>query len=115
MKSLLLLLSAVPLLAADPLPSGAGLAAKYPGDVGIEKDSSVIQVEKFEQPGIAALAAQWETVSAKETMSFTADVPAGSAGKQSLLMDRQKGSGGSLYRRLKNAKAKNGIGYDQVF
>jgi hypothetical protein len=115
MKILLLLLTASPLLAADPLPSGLGLAAKYPGDAGIEKDPAVVQVENFEQQDIATLAAQWDTVSAKESMSFTADVPADSAGKQSLLMDRQSGSGGSLYRRLKNANAKNGFGYDKIF
>lgn len=115
MKTLPLLFTAVPLLAADPLPSGPGLAAGYPGDAGIEKDPAVIQVEKFEQADVPALAAQWETVSEKESISFTADVPAGSTGKQSLLMDRQKGSGGSLYRRLKNEKAKNGFGYDKVF
>jgi len=115
MKTLLFLLSALPLPAADPLPSGPGLAARYPGDSGIEKDPRVLQVESFEQADVAALAAQWETVSAKDCMSFTADVPAGSAGKQSLLMDRQKGSGGSLYRRLKNPKAKGGFGYDQIF
>lgn len=113
MKSLPLLFLAVPLLAADPLPSGPGLAAKYPGDAGIEKDLKVVQAEKFEQADIATLAAQWEGVGAKESMSFTADVPAGSAGTQSLLMDRQSGPGGSLYRRLKNAQG--GSGYNRIF
>ncbi len=113
MKSLPLLFLAVPLFAADPMPSGPGLASKYPGDAGIEKDPKVVQVEKFEQPDIAVLAGQWESVGAKESMSFMADVPAGSAGKQSLLMDRQSGPGGSLYRRLKNASG--GFGYDKIF
>lgn len=113
MKIQILLLSAVPLLAAEPLPSGSGLAAKYPGDAGIERDARVVQVEKFEQADIATLAAQWESVGAKDSMSFTADVPSGSAGRQSLVMDRQKGPGGSLYRRLKNAAG--GFGHDRIF
>lgn len=98
---------------AEQLPSGPGLAAKYPGDEGIERDARVIQVEKFEQADIATLAKQWESVGAKDSMSFAADVPSGSAGKQSLLMDRQSGPGGSLYRRLKNKQG--GFGYDRVF
>ncbi len=98
---------------AGALPSGPGLAAKYPGDSGIESDSSVVQVEKFEQPDISTLTKQWESVKAKGEMSFSSDIPAGSAGRQSLLMDRQSGPGGSLYRRLKNAKG--GFGYDRIF
>ena len=105
MKTLLLLLSTVPLLAAGPLPSGAGLAAKYPGDAGIERDARVVQVEKFEQADIATLAAQWESVRAKDSMSFTADVPPGSAGRQSLLMDRQKGPGVKAGIRNDGAKS----------
>lgn len=34
--------------ALAPLPSGPGLAAKYPGDAGIEKDSAVIFADGFE-------------------------------------------------------------------
>jgi hypothetical protein len=98
---------------AETLPSGPGLAARYPGDADIEKDMRVIQVEQFEQADIATLAKQWESVGAKDGMSLAADVPLGSAGKQSLLMDRQSGPGGSLYRRLKNKQG--GFGYDRVF
>jgi hypothetical protein len=46
-------------------------------------------------------------------MTFTGDVPAVSAGRQSLLMDRTQGAGAALYRRLKNANG--GFGYDRVF
>lgn len=112
-KALLLFLSTLPLIAAESLPSGPGLAAQYPGDAGIERDARVVQVEQFEQADITALAAQWESVGAKDTMSLSAEVPPGSAGKQSLLMDRSKGPGGSLYRRLKNAKG--GFGHDCIF
>jgi len=113
MRPLLLLLFATAASAADTLPSGPGLAANYPGDVGIERDPRVIQVESFEQSDIAALVAQWDTASNQGDLSFTADVPPGSGGRQSLLMDRSDGSGGSLYRRLKNAKG--GFGHDRVF
>jgi hypothetical protein len=102
-----------PALSADSLPSGPGFASKYPGDAGIENDPHVIQVEKFEQAEIATLVGQWESVGAKDSMSFSPDVPAGSSGRQSLLMDRQSGPGGSLYRRLKNTKG--GFGSDHVF
>ncbi|MBI4605689.1 MAG: hypothetical protein HY721_27295 [Planctomycetes bacterium] len=68
-----------------------GLAALYPGDVGIERDPRVIFAEDFEENSLEALWKRWETVGAKESMSFGADVPSGSAGKQSLLMDRKEG------------------------
>jgi hypothetical protein len=110
---LILSLSAAGLIAAETLPSGPGLAAKYPGDAGIEKDPEVVQVESFEQADIDTLAAQWESVKAKQDMTFSADVPAGSAGKQSLLMDRQDGPGGALFRRLRNEEG--GFGHDCVF
>lgn len=99
--------------AAGALPSGPGLAARYPGDVGIEKDPQVVQVEKFEQADVSTLTKQWESVGGKGDLSFAGDVPPGSAGKQSLLMDRQSGAGGSLYRRIKNPKGS--FGYDRVF
>lgn len=108
-----MLLLTVPLSAADSLPSGPGLAARYPGDAGIEKDPSVVQAENFEEPDIAALGAKWEDVKAPGEMSLTKDVPAGSAGKQSLLMDRQSGPGAALYRRIRNQQG--GFGYDRIF
>ncbi len=111
--TLIFFLTALPMIAAESLPSGPGLAAQYPGDVGLELDPRVVQVEKFEQADVATLAAQWEAVLAPGDMSFTADVPPGSAGHQSLLMDRQSGSGGSLYRRLQNVAG--GFGYDRIF
>lgn len=75
LKALSLILSTLPLTAAEALPSGPGLAVEYPGDAGIERDARVVQVEQFEQADIAVLAAQWESVGAKDTMSLTADVP----------------------------------------
>lgn len=115
---LALLLGALPLaLADDAKPPAAskpddqppaakaepaGLAAKYPGDLGIDKDPKVLFVEDFEQPTVGEMHKRWETVRHPEIMSFTPDVPAGSKGKQSLLITHVggKGDGGHLYRRL---------------
>lgn len=84
------------------LPEGAGLAAKYRGDAGIEKDPNVVFVEDFEEASLAEMTKRWESVSSPEIMSLSADAPPGSGGKQSLLMTHVggKGSGGHLYRRL---------------
>ena len=60
----LLPLAACTMAMAEVLPSGPGLAAKYPFDAGIERDSRVVQVENFEQKDIATLAKQWESVGA---------------------------------------------------
>lgn len=93
------------------LPEGnKGLAAKYPGDRGIEKDGDVIFVEKFDQPSLEQLFKRWENVKNKKILSFSSDVPKGSADKKSLQIRHVGGqsTGGHLYRRLKP-------GHDQVF
>ena len=95
-----------------PFPS-EGIAAKYPGDAGIDRDPRVVFVEDFEQDSIDALWKRWETVSDRPGQSFSEDVPPGSKGKHSLIMERTKGSGAQLYRRLKNKDG--GWGYDRVF
>jgi hypothetical protein len=66
-----------------------GIAAKYPGDAGIVHDPRVIFAEDFEEPSTEALWKNWESIADKGGQSFTDDVPPGSAGKHSLLMDRQ--------------------------
>src|SRR5436309_2758664 len=63
-----------------------GLAVKYPGDTGIEKDPDVIFAENFEEPSLDAMKKRWETVNHAEIMSFSDDTPPGSGGKRSLLM-----------------------------
>ena len=91
-----------------------GLAARYPGDVGITNDPKVIFVENFEEDSLAALWKRWDTVGDKPGMTFSTDVPAGSKGKHSLIMERAKGGpGAQLYGRLKNKAG--GWGYDRVF
>jgi len=93
------------------LPEGAkGIAARYPGDDGIEKDPNVIFVEWFSADSLEAVFGRWEAIKSKEIMSFSSDVPAGSGDKQSLLMKHVGGdsTGGHLYRRLLP-------GYEKVF
>ena len=98
---------------AAEITNAPSIALGFPGDVGIERDPRVIFTEDFEEPSIDTLAKRWDTAGAMNSMSFTSDVPAGSRGKQSLLMDRQSGPGGQLYRRLRNTSG--GWGYDRVF
>ncbi|MBC8873086.1 MAG: hypothetical protein H8E44_26940 [Planctomycetes bacterium] len=106
-------------LPTPEIPEGdAGIAAKYPGDVGIEKDPDVIFVESFEGT-VDEICSHWEAAAGKPIMSNSDEVVPGSGGKQSLLLARVAGGtegymdGGNLYRRLKN---KNGdYGYDKLF
>src|SRR5947209_9602525 len=92
------------------LPEGAGLAAKYRGDAGIEKDRDAVFVEDFEEASLGELKKRWESVSGAEIMSLSNDVPPGSMGKRSLLMTHVggRGDGGHLYRRLLP-------GYDELY
>jgi hypothetical protein len=90
-----------------------GIASKYPGDSGIEKDPKVIFAENFEESSLEELWARWETVGDKPGQTFSADVPTGSSGKQSLIMERRAGPGAQLFRRLKNSAG--GWGYEKVF
>jgi len=85
------------------LPEGdEGIAAKYPGDVGIEKDPDVVFAETFELPALDALRSRWDEVKSAEIMSLSDDVPPRSSGTRSLLMTHVggRGEGGHLYRRL---------------
>jgi len=92
------------------LPEGPGLAAKHPGDMGIEADPLVVFAENFELPTFEAVAKRWEDVSHPELMSLSDDKPAPSGGKRSLLVRHVGGEtvGGHLYRRLQP-------GYDRLF
>ena len=86
----------------SPSKTADGIAAKYPGDVGIEKDARVVFAENFEEPSLDEIKKRWETVTQPETMLLTEDIPQASGGKRSLLMAHVggKGEGGHLYRRL---------------
>ena len=111
--SAIILLCASSALAQRETFPEQGLAGAYPGDAGIEEDKRVVFVENFEQDSLDALSQRWDTASGREGMQFTPDLPPGSAGKQSLLMERERGPGPQLYRRLKNRKG--GWGYDKLF
>ena len=67
-------------------PAGSGIAARYKGDVNIEKDGDVIFVEMFEQTSINSMitASGYQTSKTLSNISFDASVPTGSLGKQSL-------------------------------
>ena len=87
-----------------------GLANRYKGDKGIEKDPDVIFAENFEAGSLDAVKARWESVQNIDIMSLSPDVPAASAGKHSLLMTHVggKSTGAHLYRRLLP-------GYEQLY
>src|SRR2546423_11657917 len=97
-------------IAVERISQAPGLAAKYPGDRGIDKDPNVVFVENFEEPSLDTMKKRWETVESAEGMAYTADVPAGSGGKHSLRMTHVggKGTGPHLYRRLQP-------GYDKLY
>jgi hypothetical protein len=89
------------------LPQGWGLAAQYPGDVGLGTDPDVLLAEDFETGQLGDLAQRWSNVSNRDgqVLAFSADVPAGSRGKRSLEMTATLGenTGGHLYTQLPRA------------
>ena len=101
--------------AAGPaaLPEGHdGVAAKYPGDIGIEGDGAVLFVEDFEEGDLAGVLARWTAVSNKDgkVLSLSEDVPEASGGRASLRMTATKGhdTGGHLWKLL-------GSGVDRMY
>ena len=65
-------------LPTPPIPEGgAGIAAKYPGDVGIERDADVVFVESFEG-SVNEICSRWEAAVGKPIMSKSDEVPPGS-------------------------------------
>ncbi len=93
------------------LSEGAkGIAAKYPGDRGIENDPNVIFVEKFDEDSLEAIYERWDNSDGKEIMTLSSDTPEGSADGKSLLMTHigGEGTGGQLYTRLLP-------GHEQIF
>ncbi|MGD9496518.1 MAG: hypothetical protein AB7Y46_09425 [Armatimonadota bacterium] len=93
------------------LPEGrTGIAARYPGDVGIEADEAVIFVERFDEGSVEAVTARWEECRNPQIMSLSSDTPPECADGASLLLTHVggQGTGAHLYRRLLP-------GYDRVF
>jgi Bacterial Ig domain len=86
--------------------SVAGIAALYPGDAGIENDSRVLFVEQFEEGSVSTVGSRWGDIRNPGNMTFSTDVPAGSAsGSHSLVIASHGGvdSGGHLYKILNPA------------
>lgn len=80
-----------------------GIAASYPGDVGIETNPNVIFVERFDESSLTTLFSRWTDILSGPSMSFSPDVPAGSPGLASLNIPWVGGgvsSGGHLYKQL---------------
>jgi hypothetical protein len=93
------------------LPEGAGLAATYPGDVGIARAPAVLFAEDFEEGSLATVGKRWDEVSNKDgrVLALSDDVPPASRGTRSMQMTGTLGenSGGHLYTRFP--------GVDQAF
>src|SRR4051812_17803188 len=86
----------------------SGLAARYPGDVGIEQDPAVVFVENFEESTVLAVQNRWTDILNGAAMLFSSDVPSGSPGSHSLVIPSVGGgvsNGGHLYRQLTPAVA----------
>ena len=93
----------IALLLVVPNADADGIAALYPGDVGIENHPDVIFVEKFEEATLTDLFNRWTDILNGSAMSFSSDVPAGSPGSRSLNIPWAGGGvndGGHLYQQL---------------
>jgi hypothetical protein len=99
--------------AASPPASGpvvaSTLSARYPGDVGLAADASVVLYENFEEGSVAAVIARYDAVAHPSGMTLVRDHPAYSSGTYALRLT----SGGAnaathLYKRF-------GTGYDELF
>ncbi len=83
-------------------PPGVGIAARYPGDRGIEADPRVLLHETFEEGVLDRR--RWTDISNRAgALSFSKEVPPASAGRRSLLVTARLGenTGGHLFRRFK--------------
>ena len=96
-------------LSAQALPEGdQGLAAKYPGDVGLASDPQVIFAESFEN-SLEEVLSRWESAKGEERFEIDGDTPESSSGETSLLITHVGGTGdgGYLDRRFDT-------GYDKL-
>ena len=94
----------------EPLPDGAGLAAKYPGDQGIEQDSTVIFAEDFEEAPLTSLVDRFTYLKHPTSISIVRESPPMSPGRTSLRITSIGGvsTGGTLYKKLSK-------GYDLLY
>jgi hypothetical protein len=92
--------------------SWAGIAAQYPGDVGIENDPNVLFVEKFDD-SLSNVISRWTDSNNPGSMSLDTDVPPGSpSGSKSLRITNT----GDLYKNLASiGKAQNDTMYVRYY
>lgn len=100
----LVAMSAAVVQAADLLPEGLGLSAKYVDDQGIGKDPAILLTEDFERGDVSDLEKTWHNVSnkSKKVISFHDDSPSKSAGRRCIQLTATvtENEGGHLYQRL---------------
>ena len=74
------------LILALALSQDGGIAARYPGDEGIEKDPRVVFVEDFETGTLEDIAARWGGHRVAGVWDLSGDLPEGSPGNKSIHM-----------------------------
>jgi hypothetical protein len=93
-------------------PEIIGLAASYPGDVGLVNDPAVLLFEDFDDATLDPILARWDEASNKagRVLALSDDSPAPAIGR-SLQLTAHPGqdTGGHLYKRLP------GDGVDELF
>lgn len=98
------------LLAGSPAPPAPreGIAARYPHDIGLERDPDVLFVERFEG-SLDSIVSRYSDVVNREGMSLDDDMPAGARGGHALKITNMGGvnEGGHLFRRFEK-------GFDSV-
>ena len=85
----------------EPLPQGSsGLASRYPGDVAISTDPSVLFADDFESAGLDAVLAHW--TGTQNAPSIRLDSTSPFSGSRALAMTALRGSsdGAGLTKRL---------------
>jgi hypothetical protein len=92
-----------------PLSNATTLSQKYPGDIGIGSDPSVVHYENFTEGSVAAVVTRYNTHKHSAGMSLVADHPVNSPGNHAM----QLTSGGInpntyLYKSF-------GTGYDELY
>jgi len=74
-----------------------GLASRYPGDEGIERDPRVLFVEDFETGTVEEVGARWGNISKRQNISLSRDMHPRSPGNRSIHISKN----GHLYTHTK--------------
>jgi len=92
-----------------------GIAASYPGDVGLDGHPSVLFFEDFEEADVSTLAARWSTVD-QMPLTLGGDVPAGAVkGSHSLGIVVPNGAGTTGVTLYKNLPDQQGTVYVRYY